>query len=194
MATDASAWDRAEELSRTYRAAEQARAYRGGLLIFLVSESMFFVAVLASRFVLAGTGHPAELNQILVGVLSAVMLASLVPVARMRRAAARGSWAKVQREATLALLAGVVLLAGVGWEWGGLSLAPASRYGGIYYLSVGLDALHVFIGVLLLAGVAGRARHDRFTPEAHFGVVAGQMFWYLVTAVWLAVWIVFYLL
>lgn len=185
--------ERAEELSDAYRAAERSRAYHGGFLIFLLSESMFFLSLLASRFVLAGGGHPASLDQMVAAIVTAVVVVSLYPVTAMQRAADNGRWSSVQRFAVLTALAGLVLLAGVAWEWHGLALDPQSRYGGIYYFTVGMHALHVFIAVLLMLGIAGRARAGRFTERSRFGVQAGQLFWYLIAGLWLAVWAVFYL-
>lgn len=174
-------------------AEQRDRAFRGGFIVFLFSESMFFVSLFAIRFVMAGAGHPSSLNQALAGVLTLVMVASLVPATKMRRAATRGAVPAIQRMAGLTALAGVALLAGVGWEWHRLSLGPQGRFGGIYYLSVGMDALHVFIAVVMLLAVIGRARSGEFTARSHFSVEAAQLFWYLVASMWLAMWAVFYL-
>lgn len=182
-----------QELPLPLNAAARERSLLGGLIIFLISESMFFVALLSIRFALAGSGHPAELNEVLATVLTLVVLASVYPATLMPRAAARGDWDAVQKWAWLTLLAGLVLLAGVAWEWVSSSLTAPSRFGGIYYLTVAVHAVHVLIGVLILLSVVTRSRAHQLTIDSHFTVKAAQLFWYLVTGLWLAVWVVFYL-
>lgn len=173
--------------------AAHARSYLGGFLVFLISETMFFVPMFASRFVLAGSGHPAALDQGLAVVVTALMAISLVPAIAMHRAAGEASWERVQHLALTTAAAGVLLLGALVWEWWGFDISPQSRFGGIYYLTVGMHAVHVLFAVLFLVGVAARARAGRFTRGSHVAVRAAQMFWILVAALWGVVWVVFYL-
>lgn len=174
-------------------AEEREQSYRGGLVIFLISESMFFVSLLATRFVLAGDGHPAQLDQVLAAVLTILMLLSLFPATLMQRAARHANWDGVRTWAATTLGAGLVVLAGVMWEWATGDISAQSRFGGIYYLTVAMHTLHILIGLLLLVAVITRVRSGKFTRTSHFGVEAGQLFWYLVVGLWVAVWAVLYL-
>lgn len=49
---------------------------RNGLWLFILSESMIFLLLLIVRFVLAGSGHPAELNQPLALGMTVILIAS----------------------------------------------------------------------------------------------------------------------
>lgn len=165
----------------------------GGFVVFLISETMFFVPMFASRFVLAGTGHSAALDQVLALGVTALVAISVVPAAGMVGAARSGSWSGLRRNALLTAAIGIAVLAALVVEWWGFDIDPTSRYGGVYYLTVGVHAVHVFVAVLLLVGVTLRSRAGEFTAHSHVAVRAAQLFWYLVAGLWAAVWVVFYL-
>jgi cytochrome c oxidase subunit 3/cytochrome o ubiquinol oxidase subunit 3 len=111
---------------------------------------------------------------------------------RARQGAFLASW-------VLTLLLGGLFLFGTGQEWHrliyekGLTIST-NLFGTTYYSLVGLHAVHLTAGLLMLAivllfGLAGRVGRDQ---SARVGVLS--MYWHFVDAVWVVVFIVVYLI
>lgn len=172
----------------------QLRMYRFGLALFLFSEAMMFVTLFSLRFVLAGADSPAELEQLAGGALTLLMWLTLVPAQEAVAAARRGDTPGLVRSLRLVAFLGVLLLAGAALEWSQVGLPAESRFGGIFYASLGFHAAHTAAGVVVVLGLAEQARRGRFTPSSHFAVEAGVLFWTFMVGVWIALWTVFYLI
>lgn len=171
----------------------QRDMYRFGFGVFLFSEGMIFLTVFSTRFVLAGTSRPAGLDQGLAAALTALVLLSVLPALDAWRAAGRGDAAALRSSLLLTGAIGVLLLAGVAWEWSALDVSSASRFGGVFLTALGLHAAHVAAGVLALGGLAASAARGRFSAGNHFAVEAGVLFWLFVVGVWVALYATFYL-
>jgi heme/copper-type cytochrome/quinol oxidase subunit 3 len=169
--------------------------YRFGFGLFLLAEAMIFLTLFASRFVLAGLGRPRELSEVAAAALTLLMWLSVVPALGALRAARRGDAAALVRSLLLTMSLGILLLAGAAVEWSQLgAISMGSRFGGVFFTSLGAHAVHTFAGVLVLAGIAASAARGRFTPASHFAVEAGIAFWLFLVGVWIALYAVFYLL
>ena len=167
---------------------------RFGFALFLFSESMMFLTLFSTRFLLAGAGRPPDLNLVLGGALTGLMLLSVLPALEALGAASRGDAAKLRDNLLLTLGLGMVLLLGVVWEWTSLTISSESRFGGVFFMALGLHGVHVVAGILVLAGLAISADLGRFSPTDHFAVEAGVLFWLFLVGVWVAFYAVFYLL
>lgn len=64
---------------------------------------------------------------------------------------------------------------------------------GLYYCMTGLHALHVIIGMGILAWVASKARHDRFSSRYYTPVEVGALYWHLVDLIWIYLFPLLYL-
>jgi len=64
----------------------------------------------------------------------------------------------------------------------------------LYYFMTGLHALHVCIGVGLLAWLARRSHRGDFTSIYSTPLELGGMYWHLVDIIWLFLWPMFYLM
>ncbi len=109
-----------------------------------------------------------------------------------------------------AALMGVLFLVLKFWEWakhmhegllpGRYFHHPSAHTRGLqiffnlYYIMTGAHALHVIIGVVLLSGIAWRARRGAYSPTYHVPVELGGMYWHLVDLIWLFLWPFFYLM
>lgn len=172
--------------------AHRLRMYRGSFLLFILAESLGFLTLFAVRFVLAGTGHPAELNVALGGAVTVLLGSSAGAAVRGLRAIQRGE----SRTMTIGLgtafglgLAALVLIAA---DWATSTIPPASRFGGINLATTGFHAIHIVVGLLFLAALWSSGRRGRFDVGNHWLVEAGVRFWLFVVAAWLAVYVVFY--
>lgn len=67
-----------------------------------------------------------------------------------------------------------------------------SVLGSVFYMTTGLHAIHVIIGVLFLAVGFVRVSIDSFTTEHHLGLELAIFYWHLVDVVWLMVFVFFY--
>jgi cytochrome c oxidase subunit III len=57
-------------------------------------------------------------------------------------------------------------------------------YGGVFFFMTGMHAFHVLTGLVLLAILAYRGYKGQFSPEHHFGVEAGAIYWHFIDVVW----------
>lgn len=172
--------------------ARRLRMYRGGFWLVIVAESIGFLTLFAVRFLVAGTGHPAELNLPLGTLITLVFAASAVAAAGgLRAIAANDARAMIGRLGT-ALGLGLGALVLVVADWATSSLAPASRFGGAYLATTLFHAIHIAVGLLFLAALWSSGRRGRFSAGNHWLVEAGVRFWLFVAAAWLALYVVFF--
>lgn len=58
-------------------------------------------------------------------------------------------------------------------------------YASVFYMATGFHGAHVLIGTIFLAVCLYRARTGQFTPEKHVGFEAAAWYWHFVDVVWL---------
>ncbi len=203
-------------LAHHFESLEQQRATAAvGMWAFLAQEVMFFGG-LFTAYVVYRHLYPASfveasshLDVTLGTVNTAVLIGSSLTMALAVRAAqvGRGGASALGIVATM-VLAGVFL--GIKWvEYGhkyedgvipGIRWAPASAdphlitFYGLYFAMTGMHALHMLVGVVLMAVVAKRAMGGRYTPENHIGVELLGLYWHFVDLVWIFLFPLLYLL
>jgi cytochrome c oxidase subunit 3 len=64
----------------------------------------------------------------------------------------------------------------------------------IYFAMTGLHALHMIIGIGILAWLVYHARRGRYTPEYHAPVEISGLYWHFVDIVWIFLFPLLYLL
>ena len=79
------------------------------------------------------------------------------------------------------------------WEY---VVAPFHFTGGVYpstfFLATGFHGFHVLVGTIFLAVCLVRAIKGHFTAEKHFGFEAAAWYWHFVDVVWLFLFVVIY--
>jgi len=60
-----------------------------------------------------------------------------------------------------------------------------SIYGATFYMATGFHGFHVFVGTIFLLVCLLRAMAGQFTPKHHFGFEAAAWYWHFVDVVWL---------
>ena len=60
-----------------------------------------------------------------------------------------------------------------------------SLYGATFFMATGFHGFHVAVGAIFLAVCLYRAVRGDFTPEKHFGFEAAAWYWHFVDVVWL---------
>jgi cytochrome c oxidase subunit 3/cytochrome o ubiquinol oxidase subunit 3 len=172
-----------------------------GLLSFLLSEvALFSTLIVTYIFYLGkdvvGPTPAVALSLKLVLGTTACLLASSGTIHMAERTLARGGRGGFLLWWTATIVLGVVFLVGTGFEWHDLIYnhqltISRNLFGTTYYTLVGLHALHVTGGVVVMTIVLGLAL-ARQAREAGVGLVG--WYWHFVDGVWVVVFTVVYLL
>ena len=77
------------------------------------------------------------------------------------------------------------------------SNAPFHFYGGgiypsVFFLATGFHGFHVIVGTVFLAVCWFRSMAGQFTPQRHFGLEAAAWYWHFVDVVWLFLFVCIY--
>ncbi|HYR94130.1 MAG TPA: cytochrome c oxidase subunit 3 [Methylomirabilota bacterium] len=163
-----------------------------GMALFIASESIFFLSIVAAYVALRPGGLVAaksELDIARTAVFSVFLFASSATMGIAERRASRG-W--------LLLTAGLgaVFLAGQGLEYARLlssGIGPSTNlFGTTFFTLTGLHGLHVLVGLIAISALflAARSRPKRVRPVAWEAVA---WYWHFVDAVWVVVFSVVYL-
>ncbi|WP_108658520.1 cytochrome c oxidase subunit 3 [Acuticoccus kandeliae] len=65
-------------------------------------------------------------------------------------------------------------------------------YGATFFMATGFHGFHVFVGTVFLLVCLVRAMKGHFTPQRHFGFEAAAWYWHFVDVVWLFLFICIY--
>ncbi len=188
-------------------AVQQREASELGMWVFLATEVMFFGG-LVLVYAAYRWEHPTafahasqRLSVTIGGINTGVLLVSSFTVAVAVHAARVGA-----RRLLLAALAttdvlGVVFLALKGYEWHhhyveglvpgvrftetGPEAAGIGLFFWLYFAMTGLHAVHLTIGIVLMAVVAVLGYRGRFGPAYHNPVEVAGLYWHFVDIVWI---------
>jgi len=170
------------------------------LAMVLASESVFFGMLVMSYLYLRNgqAGWPYlqhSLSRLIVpGLNSLVLVLSAWVVRRAQVAIQGGSTGGLNRNLWVAWLLGLLFIAGQVFEFQRSGMYPSDpAFGGVFFALMGFHALHVLAGMLVLALIGLRAWLGDFDSQDHIAVDGGSWFWYYVTAVWLVLFAVLYL-
>lgn len=171
------------------------RANRLGLWLFFASEAFLFAAFISSRFFVAGTEKPAELNQGLALILTSVLLGSSISAYLAESSMAHDDRGRFFRYVNTTMFLGLVFLVGVVMEFREAieSFPPSTIYGSVFVSLIGLHGFHVLTGVLALFVVRGLGRKGRFGSEDYWGVEGTVKYWHFVDLVWVVIYPTLYL-
>jgi cytochrome c oxidase subunit 3 len=178
---------------------------RIGVLLFILSEVMFFVGFFWAFFhssfnpsvALGGVWPPAFmaiLDPWKVPLLNTViLLSSGATVTWAHHSIVWGS----KSQAVAALLATLVLaVIFTGLQAFEYATAPFSIsdsvFGATFYMATGFHGFHVFIGTCFLGVCLLRVIFNHFTREHHFGFEAAAWYWHFVDVVWLFLFLTIY--
>ncbi len=175
-----------------------------GMLVFIASEAVLFLTLIVT-FALARAGYPEwppsdqpRLPVMASFINTLVLLGSGGAMYGAWRSMRRGMVLSSGRLLIAATLLGILFLVVQGVEWVrlidfGLTVT-ANLYGAIFYLLIGMHALHVFIAVLGLLYVLRRFSMGAYTHKEHDGLTMGGMFWGFVVLIWPVLFAFVYLL
>lgn len=176
-----------------------------GMLLFIVSEIMFFGGLFAAYFSLrtSAVAWPPEGNEafalheevLFPAVMTLLLLISSltcqIAVWRIRR----GDRVGMNRALMLTVILGVIFLAGQLYDYTQLGFGVADGvFGGTFYILTGFHGAHVLGGVLMLGVCLYRGSLGQFSAQHHDMVEASSIYWHFVDIVWVLLFSLLYLI
>jgi cytochrome c oxidase subunit 3 len=182
---------------------------RYGMMLFITSEVMFFVAFFWAYFHFAL--YPDHVLDAKVAMWppegirtfdpfhlpflnTMILLLSGTTVTWAHHSLIEGDRQGLLRGLGLTVLLGLSFTFCQALEY---SDAPFAFNGGgiypsVFFLATGFHGFHVIVGTIFLAVCWLRARDGQFTPERHFGFEAAAWYWHFVDVVWLFLFVCIY--
>ncbi len=176
---------------------------RYGMLLFISSEVMFFVAFFwaffdRALFPAGGIWPPEGITTFdpfdLPLINTLVLLLSGCTVTWAHHALIEGK----RRDFMLGLL--VTILLGISFtvlqalEYDHAPFAFTDGiYPSVFFIATGFHGFHVIIGTLFLGVCLWRGGQGHFTPKHHFGFEAAAWYWHFVDVVWLFLFVAIYI-
>ncbi|NNG03363.1 MAG: cytochrome c oxidase subunit 3 [Inquilinus sp.] len=171
---------------------------RYGMLLFIASEVMFFVAFFwayfdASLFPTAAiefTWPPPSIETIpwfpLPLLMTMVLLLSGGTVTEAHHALQEGDNRRAARWLGITVLLGAAFTGIQLYEYAHAGFAFTDGiYPSTFYMATGFHGFHVLIGTIFLAVCWVRTVKGHFTADSHFGFEAAAWYWHFVDVVWL---------
>jgi heme/copper-type cytochrome/quinol oxidase subunit 3 len=170
-----------------------------GMLLFVISEAMFFMGFLAVYFTAyadAKVWPPSDIPIPSIGLPTAAVVVLLVSVATMTMANRAGR-RRDQRQvalwtaATLILAAAFALLLGLSYRGLGFH-ASTDIYGSLFWVLAVVAIAHAIGGIVFFALLLAQARAGELQLR-HDPLQAASIYWNFVAAIGIALYVVFYL-
>lgn len=177
------------------------------MVLFLGSEAMLFASLFTAYFMtryniaqdnwppLNSSGEPFELPKVGTGVNTAFLVFSSFTVWWAEHRLKHGDRRGLERGLLVTILLGVTFLIIQVNEYAHLGFTPQDQaFGSTFYTLTGFHGLHVLVGLILLTICYVRIRraHD-FTPTFSTPLQAASLYWHFVDVVWVALYILVYL-
>jgi cytochrome c oxidase subunit 3 len=174
---------------------------RAGMIGLIIAEaSLLGIFVVAYLFYIGKSLSGPYPNEVLeVPVLNTLcLLASSVTVGLAVRALRQGDRRQVGIWLPLTVLLGIAFLAGTAKEWYGLIVdhgltIGTNLFGTTFYSLVGLHALHVTVGIVMLALLTVFAWSGALQPAHAEHAELVSWYWHFVDGVWIVVLTVVYI-
>ena len=183
---------------------------RYGMLMFIASEVMFFVAwfwaffdaslftgeaKMAARILATGGIWPPKGTTVfdpfhLPLVNTLILLTSGTTVTWAHHALLNNDRKGLINGLILTVVLGMLFTCIQAWEYGHALFAFSNAnggniYGSTFFMATGFHGFHVIIGTIFLMVCLYRAVKGDFTPQQHFGFEAAAWYWHFVDVVWL---------
>jgi len=187
-----------------------------GMWIFLITEVMFFGGLFTAYVVYRSRFHQVfdhgshELNTLLGAINTVVLICSSFTMAIAVRASQLGDRRTLVRFLVFTALLGLVFLGikafeyqekfahhlvpGPHFEWHGPEPKQIQIFFSLYFVMTGLHALHMIVGIGLLAWLLPKAARGRYGPDYHHPIECFGLYWHFVDIVWIFLFPLLYLL
>lgn len=194
---------------------QEQNAAELGMWVFLGSEVLLFGALLLGYFVYR-SGYPdgfaeaARHTSIVIGTIntailltSSFLVAWAVTLVRLNagRLAAILFWLAAAIGVGFLILKGIEyhdeyrehLIPGLNFQFDGASHDVVRLFFSYYFIATGLHALHITIGIVVLAVIAVRARRENYSSAYHAPPTLAGLYWHFVDLIWIFLFALIYL-
>jgi len=168
---------------------------RYGMLLFILSEVMFFAAWFWSFFKHAiypmeGVWPPAGIETFdpwhLPLINTLILLTSGATVTWAHHALLEGDRKGLKNGLLATVALGAIFTVFQAYEYSHAHFGFAGNiYGANFFMATGFHGAHVVIGTVFLGVCLFRAMKGHFTPDKHIGFEAAAWYWHFVDVVWL---------
>ncbi|MEL6678097.1 MAG: cytochrome c oxidase subunit 3 [Pseudomonadota bacterium] len=172
---------------------------RYGVILFIISEVMFFVAWFWSFFkhamypmdAIDNTWPPPGIETFdpwhLPLINTLILLLSGCAATWAHHAIAHDNDRKALKQGlAIAVILGLIFTAFQAYEYDHAAFGFAGNiYSANFFMATGFHGFHVIIGTAFLLVCLIRAHRGHFTPEKHVGFEAAAWYWHFVDVVWL---------
>jgi len=172
-----------------------------GMFLFIASEVMLFGSFFTAYFFVRVVNHTAwpppqfHIPILVAGINTAILVTSSFTMHWALQSIKRGNRAGLQAGLLLTFLMGLTFLLTQAREYSRVGFAPHDgAFGTIFYCLTGLHGAHVFVGLSILLFMTIRAFRGHFSPEAHYGVEIGGIYWHFVDVMWIVVYTTIYII
>jgi cytochrome c oxidase subunit III len=187
---------------------------RYGMILFIASEVMFFVAWFWAFFSAAlfpsaveavGAQWPPQGTEVLDPfgwplLNTLILLCSGTTVTWAHHALIHGDREGLKKGLWCTILLGLLFTGIQAYEYIHAHFSfsrlneelPGNIYGSTFFMATGFHGAHVIIGTIFLIVCLVRAYKGDFTPKQHFGFEAAAWYWHFVDVVWLFLFVSIY--
>ena len=195
--------------------AQQGEASTLGMWVFLVTEVLFFGGLFLVYLVYRSTYPEAfiagshELDVLLGGINTAVLITSSLTMALAVHAAQTGHRRTLMIFLVVTMVLGAAFLGiksveyyhkfvehhvpGPGFQFEEEYIRHAQLFFSLYFIMTGLHALHMIIGIGILAVITWMAIKGEFSPQWYAPVEIFGLYWHFVDIVWIFLFPLLYL-
>lgn len=181
--------------------------HRYGMILFIASEVMFFVAWFWAYFaaalypssveVIGGVWPPKGIEVLdpfaypLLNTL--ILLLSGTTVTWAHHSLIHGDREGLKKGLWLTVILGLIFSCVQAYEYAHASFGFSGNiYSATFYMATGFHGFHVIVGTIFLIVCLVRTYRGDFTPKQHFGFEAAAWYWHFVDVVWLFLFIAIY--
>jgi cytochrome c oxidase subunit 3 len=187
---------------------------RYGMILFIASEVMFFVAwfwaffdssitvgeqIQTTRYEFTGGHWPPQGIEVfdpwhLPLLNTLILLTSGTTVTWAHHSLLENDRQGLIWGLTLTVVLGVIFTCVQAYEYAHAPFSFAgSIYGATFFMATGFHGFHVIVGTIFLLVCLIRAYRSEFTPQQHFGFEAAAWYWHFVDVVWLFLFVCVYI-
>jgi cytochrome c oxidase subunit 3 len=187
---------------------------RYGMILFIASEVMFFLAwfwaffsaaLFPSAVDVVGAQWPPQGTEVLDPfgwplLNTLILLCSGTTVTWAHHALIHGDREGLKKGLWCTILLGLLFTGIQAYEYIHAPFSfsrlneelPGNIYGSTFFMATGFHGAHVIIGTIFLIVCLARAYKGDFTPKQHFGFEAAAWYWHFVDVVWLFLFVSIY--
>ena len=165
-----------------------------GMVVLIATEAMIFLVLLSAYFFVRSSSTTWPLGGIEApeltrsSIFTVILLASSIPIFWMEHALARGHMRQVEAGLLISFLMGAAFLVNTAYDFHEFGFGwRDNTYASLFYVILGLHALHVAAGLLMNATVQAKVVTGRVSAEHHVTPDVLALYWHFVDGVWIFV-------